>query len=73
LLSRENSEVFDLVATGVAAICAVVTDKRAVAQEEEVRVRIEKRAARIASKAFDMPSLPSCEIVSTVPHGDDAC
>jgi len=41
LVACENGEVFDLVTTGVAAICAVVAYERAVTEEQQVCVGVE--------------------------------
>lgn len=41
LIAGQDGEVFDLVATGAAAVCAVVADEGAVAEQEEVGVRVE--------------------------------
>ena len=59
MVTRENRQVFDLVVAGAAAICAVVADKGAVAEEEEVGVGIEKSAASITAEAVEMPSVAS--------------
>lgn len=63
MVAREDGEIFDLVAARTAAVCAVVADEGAIAEEEEVRVRVEKGAARIASEAVQMPSIASCSRV----------
>lgn len=60
LVASQDREVFDLIAARAAAVGAIVTYKRAVAQEEEVRVGIEEGAAGIASETVDMPSIASC-------------
>lgn len=59
MISSQNSQVFDLVPTSTAAICAIVADKRTVSEKQEIRVAIEKGAASVASKAFDMPPVTS--------------
>jgi len=59
LVAREDGEVFDLVAAVVAAICAVVAYQGAVPEQQEVCVRVEQGAARIAAEAVDVPSVPS--------------
>lgn len=69
LIAGEDCEVFDLVAACVAAVCAVVTNKGAVAEEEEVGVGVEECAAGVASETIYMPSIASCtEIISDMPH-----
>ena len=59
LVAREDGEVFDLVAAVVAAICAVVAYQGTVTQQQEVCVRVEQGAARIAAEAVDVPSVAS--------------
>lgn len=49
LVASQYREVFNLVAACVAAICAIVANQGSVAQEEEVGIGIEERAAGIAS------------------------
>jgi hypothetical protein len=41
----------------VAAVCAVVAYQRAVAEQQQVRIRVEEGAARVAAEAVDMPSV----------------
>lgn len=60
LVTCEDGQVFYLVAAGAAAVCAVVADERAVAEEEEICIGVEKRATRVAAKAVNVPSVPSC-------------
>lgn len=43
----------------VAAVGAVVADERAIAEEQQVGIRVEQGAARVAAKAVDVPSIPS--------------
>jgi hypothetical protein len=57
LVAGQNGQVFDLVPAMVAAICAVVADERAVAEQEEVRIRVEEGAACVATEAVDVPSV----------------
>jgi len=59
LVTRENSKVFDLVVASAAAVCAVVADERAVAQQKKVRVRVEKGVASVATEAIEMPAVSS--------------
>jgi hypothetical protein len=54
LITGEDGKIFNLVAAGVTAICAVVADQRAIAKEEEVCIAIEKNIAGVASKAVLM-------------------
>ena len=44
----------------VAAVCAVVAYQRAVAQQQQVGVRVEQGAARVAAEAVDVPSVSRC-------------
>lgn len=57
LISRQDGQVFDLVAACAAAVCAIVADEGAIAEEEEVRIGVEEGAASIATKAIQMPSV----------------
>lgn len=61
MIAGEDSEVFDFVATGAAAVGAVVADKRTVAKQKEVRIGVKERAAGIAAEAVDVPSVTSYE------------
>lgn len=62
LVAREDGQVLDLVAAVVAAVRAVVAYQRPVAEQQQVRVRVEERAARVAAEAVDVPSVPRCEV-----------
>lgn len=42
LVARKYSQVLDLLPTGAAAVCAVVADEGAIAEKEEVRIRVEE-------------------------------
>lgn len=64
LVAGENGQVFDLVAACIAAICAVITNEGAVAEEEQICVGVEQRAACVTSEAVDVPSVASWEGVS---------
>lgn len=59
LVAGEDGKVFYLIATRAATVRAVVTYKRAIAQEEEVRVGVEEGAAGVASEAVNVPSIAS--------------
>jgi hypothetical protein len=61
LVARENGEIFDLVAASVAAVGAIVTNEGAVAEKEQIGVRVEQSAACVTSEAVDMPSVAGCE------------
>jgi hypothetical protein len=62
LVARENGQILNFVSTRTAAVCAIVADEGSVAKEEEVRVRVEKGSAGVASKAIQMPSIASCQL-----------
>jgi hypothetical protein len=63
LVARQDGQVLDLVAAVVAAICAVVAYQRAIAEQQQVRVRVEQGAAGIAAEAVDVPSVPSWSVL----------
>jgi hypothetical protein len=63
LVARQDGQILDLVAAVVAAICAVVAYQRAVAEQQQVRVRVEQGAAGVAAEAVDMPSVPSWSVL----------
>ena len=60
LVAGQDGEVFDLVAAVVAAVGAVVADQGAVSEQQQVGVRVEQGAARVAAKAVDVPSVSRC-------------
>ena len=60
LVTRQDGQVFDLVAAVVTAVRAIVAYQRAIAEEQEVRIRVEEGAAGVAAEAVDVPSVPSC-------------
>jgi hypothetical protein len=41
LVAREDSQIFNFISAGTAAVCAVVADERSVAEKEEIRIRVE--------------------------------
>lgn len=49
----------------VAAIRAVVAYQRAVAQQQQVRVRVEQGAARVAAEAVNVPSVAGCAVLAS--------
>ena len=57
LISSQDREVLNLVSAATTAVGAVVADERAVAQQEQVCIRVEERATSVASEAVDMPSV----------------
>lgn len=59
LVARQDGQVLDLVAAVVAAVCTVVAYQGAVAEEQQVGVRVEQGAARVAAEAVDVPSVAS--------------
>lgn len=60
LIAGENGKIFDFVPTGTAAVGTIVANEGAVAQEEEVGVRIEEGVTGVAAEAVDMPSIAGC-------------
>lgn len=64
LVACQNGEILDFVATVVAAICTIVADEGAVAEEEEIRIGVEEGAAGVAAEAVYVPSVASCGFVS---------
>lgn len=59
LVTCQDGQVLDFVATRSAAVRAVIADKGAIAEQEKVGIGVEKRAARGAAKAVEMPSVAS--------------
>jgi cobalamin biosynthesis protein CobD/CbiB len=59
LISGQDGQVFNFISTRATAVCAVVANQGAVAKEEQIRIGVEKRAARIAAEAVEMPSIAS--------------
>ena len=64
LISRQDCEILDLVPACAAAVCTIITYERPVAEEEQVCVRVEEGAARIAAEAVYVPSIASCQRLS---------
>ena len=60
LVPGENGKIFDFVPTRTATVGAIVANEGAVAQEEQVGVRIEQGVTGIAPEAVNMPSIASC-------------
>lgn len=58
LVSGQDGQILDLVAAAAATVGTVVADERPVAEEEQVRVRVEESATSVASKAINVPSVP---------------
>ena len=63
LVTSQDGQVFDLVATGIAAVCAVVANEGSVAEQEQVGVGVEQSAACVTAEAVDVPSVAGCEYV----------
>ena len=59
LVTGQDGQIFNLIATVTAAVCAVVAYERAIAKQEEVGIRIEECSAGIASEAVNVPSVAS--------------
>jgi len=49
----------------IARVCAVVADERAIAEKEEVRIRVKEGIASIATEAIDVPPVAGCLNIST--------
>lgn len=47
----------------IAAVCAVVADERAVAEQKQVGIGVEQGAAGVAAEAVDVPSITSCRLL----------
>jgi hypothetical protein len=60
LVARQDGQVFNLIPTITATVGAIVAYEGSVAQEQEVCIGIEESAARVATKAVDMPSVTGC-------------
>lgn len=61
LIAGENGQILNLVSARAATVCTIVANERAVAEQEQVRVRVEEGATRVASKAVDMPPVAGCD------------
>lgn len=59
LVAGQNGQILDFVATGAAAVSAIVADEGSVTKEEEVGVRVEQGAARMASETGQVPPVAS--------------
>lgn len=59
LVAGEDGQVFDLVVAAATAVGTLVANEGAIAQQEEVRVRVEKGATGVAAKTVNVPSIPS--------------
>ena len=57
LITSQDGQILDLVAAVVAAVCTVVAYQGAVAEQQQVRIRVEEGAARVVAEAVDMPSV----------------
>lgn len=64
LFAGEDSEVFDLVLADGAAVGAIVADEGAIAEKEEVGVRVEEGATAVAAEAVNVPAITGCTWVS---------
>lgn len=62
LVAGQDGQVFDLVSARAAAVCTVAADQRAIAQEEQMRIRVEQGVTGVTSEAIDMPSVAGWEI-----------
>lgn len=68
LVACQNGEILYLVAAAVAAICTVVADQRAIAEQEEVRIRVEQGLASITPEAIDVPPIASYALLELNTH-----
>jgi len=59
VIACEDSQILDLVSTCTAAVCTIVADEGAIAEEEEVRIGIEEGSAGIATETINVPSITS--------------
>lgn len=59
LVAGQDGQVLDLVAAVVAAVCAIVAYQGAVAEEQQIGIRVEQGAAGVAAEAVDVPSVAS--------------
>jgi len=66
LLPCEDRQILDLVFADGTAVGAVVADEGAIAEEEEVCVRVEDGAAAVAAEAVQVPSVSRYVQVSMV-------
>lgn len=46
----------------IAAICAIIAYERAIAEEEQISVRVEEGTAGVAPEAINVPSVTSCRV-----------
>jgi hypothetical protein len=60
LVTGENGQVLNLVATTATTICAIIAYQGAITKKEEIRVRVEEGATGIAFEATDVPSVARC-------------
>lgn len=71
LVTGQDGKILDLVPTRAAAVGTVVADQGAVAEEEQVGVRIEEGLARVAAKTVNVPSIAGWKMVSiSITHRD---
>ena len=64
VVARENGQVLNFVSACAAAVCAVVTNEGAIAEQEEICIGVEQCPARIAAEAVNVPPVSSCVRVS---------
>lgn len=68
MVACEDSQILNLVPTCTAAVCTIVADEGAIAEEEEIRIGVEEGPASIATKAINVPSIASYTTVSVYHH-----
>ncbi|KAL8782932.1 MAG: hypothetical protein Q9213_004988 [Squamulea squamosa] len=69
LISGQDSQILDLVVACATAIGTIIANERAVAEKEEVCVRIEESGAGVTSETVNVPSIAGCELLSITASG----
>jgi hypothetical protein len=73
LVTGQDGQVLDLVAAVIAAVCAVVAYQRAVAEKQQIRIRVEEGTASVAAEAVDVPSVSSWAMLACYSAGGVSC
>ena len=63
LVSGQDGQVLNLITASTTAVGAVVANKRPISKQKEVCIRVKERVACVTTKAVEMPSVSSCDIV----------
>ena len=66
LITGQDGKILDLVTARVAAVCAIVADEGAIAEQQKVRIGIKEGAAGVAPEAVNVPEREGVEGVSEV-------